>query len=193
MQTIEHAPTGNELLNDYCAVTFLYSQDRPTCAFALPEAAQRKVVDLKRIVFATWWNVPIAAFSYQDATLTRGREKLDGQNVQFLSLQGRGGDTFGHHFISFSCELPAAGLYRVSLDTIKGPAQGQVQLFMDEAPVGPVMDLYSEKRQRTLGQEMGTLKLTEGPNNLLFKIVGKNESSQGQALDLVNILCEKVD
>lgn len=193
VQAIEHAPTGNELVNDYCGVTFLYSQERPTCRFSLPEAAQRRVVDLKRIVFATWWNVPIAAFSYQDATLTRGREKLDGQNVQFLSLQGRGSDTFGHHFISFTCELPAAGVYRVSLDTIKGPAQGQVQLFMDEAPAGPVVDLYGEKRQRALGQEMGTLKLPEGPNSLLFKIVGKNEASQGQALDLVNIVCEKVD
>ncbi len=39
----------------------------------------------------------------------------------------------------------------------------------------------------------GSTKLVEGPNNLLFKIVGKNEKSQGQALDLVNILCERVD
>jgi hypothetical protein len=193
LQTIEHAPTGNQLLNDYCGVTFLYSQDRPTCEFSLPEAAQRKVVDLRRIVFAAWWNVPIPAFSYRDATLTKGREKLDGQDVQFLSLQGRGGDTFGHHFISFTCELPAAGVYRVSLDTVKGPGQGRVQWFMDEAPVGPVVDLYAQKRQRALGEDVGALELVEGPNNLLFKIVGKNEMSQGQGLDLTNIICERVE
>ncbi|OHB65724.1 MAG: hypothetical protein A2Y77_06715 [Planctomycetes bacterium RBG_13_62_9] len=193
LQTIEHAPTGNQLLNDYCGMTFLYSRDRPTCEFALPEPAQRSVVDLKRIVFAAWWNVPIPAFSYRDATLTKGREKLDGQEVQFLSLQGRGSDTFGHHFISFTCELPAAGVYRVGLDTIKGPAQGQVQLFMDEAPVGPVVDLYAQERQRALGADLGTLALVEGPNNLLFKIVGKNERSQAQGLDLTNIICEKVE
>ncbi len=193
LQTIEHAPTGNELLNDYCGLTFLYSRDRPTCSFVLPPAAQRKVVDLKRIVFATWWNVPISAFSYRDATLTKGREKLDGQDVSFLSLQSRGGDVFGNHFVSFTCELPAAGVYRVSLDAVKGPAQGQVQLFRDEAPVGPAADLYAEERQRAPGQEMGTLKLAEGPNSLLFKIVGRNEKSQGQGLDVTNIICEKVD
>jgi hypothetical protein len=193
LQTIEHAPTGNDLLNDYCGLTFLYSRDRPTGEFALPAATQRKVVDLKRIVFATWWNVPIPAFSYRNATLTKGREKLDGQEVSFLSLQSRGSDTFGHHFISFTCELPAAGVYRVSLDAVKGPAQGQVQLFRDEASVGPVVDLYAEQRQRAPRQDMGTLELAEGPNNLLFKIVGRNKKSQGQALDVTNIICEKVD
>jgi len=33
----------------------------------------------------------------------------------------------------------------------------------------------------------------EGPNHLLFKIVGRNEKSQGQALDVTNLICEKVD
>ena len=193
LQTIEHAPTSNELLNDYCGLTFLYSQDRPTCDFTLPAVAQRKVIDLKRIVFATWWNVPIPAFSYRDATLTKGREKLDGQEVSFLSLQSRNGDVFGHHFVSFTCELPAAGTYRVSLDAVRGPAQGQVQLFRDEAPVGPVVDLYAPQRQRAPGQDMGMLDLAEGPNNLLFKIVGRNKEAQGQGLDVTNIICEKMD
>jgi len=193
LQTIEHAPTGNDLLNDYCGVTFLYSQDRPTCDFSLPEAAQRSVVDLKRIVFAAWWNIPIHAYSYRDASLAKGAEKIDDQNVQFLSLQSRGGDTFGNHFVSFACELPAAGIYRISLDTIRGPAQGQVQLSVDEAPAGPLVDFYAEKRQRVAGVEMGTLELAEGTNNLLFKVMGKNGKSQGQAFDVINVICEKVD
>jgi hypothetical protein len=193
LQTIEHAPTGNDLLNDYCGVTFLYSQDRPTCDFSLPEVDQRKVVDLKRIVFAAWWNIPIHAYSYRDASLVKGAEKIDDQNVQFLSLQTRGDDTFGQHFVSFACELPAAGVYRISLDAVKGPAQGQVQLSLDEAPVGPMVDFYAEKRQRVQGVEVGTLELAEGTNNLLFKIVGRKEKSQGQALDVINVICEKID
>ena len=76
---------------------------------------------------------------------------------------------------------------------VKGPEQGQVQLFMDEAPVGPMADLYAESRQRVAGVEMGTLPLVEGPNTLLFKIVGKNGEARGQALDVVNIVCEKMD
>ena len=193
LQTIEHAPTGNDLLNDYCAVTFLYSQDRPTCAFSLPDAAMRKVVDPKRVIFATWWNVPIHAFSYRAATLTKASEKLDGQDVHFLSLQSRSDDTFGNHFISFTCELPAAGVYKVSLDAVKGPAQGQVQWFKDEAPVGPMVDLYAETRERALSQDVGTLELADGPNHLLFKIIGRNEKARGQGLDLTNIVCERVD
>jgi len=193
LQTIEHAPTNNDLLNDYCSVTFLYSKDQPTCKFVLPAVAERKVVDLKRVVFAMWWNSPIHAFSFNKATLEKKTEKIDGKDVKFLSLQSHDGDFFGKHFISFTCELPAAGRYRISLDAVKGPAQGQVQLFMDEAPVGPVVDLYAEKRAPALGEDVGTLELVEGPNNLLFKVVGKNEKSQGQGFDVTNVICERIE
>jgi len=193
LQTIEHAPTGNELLNDYCGLTFLYSEGRPTCKFELPGAAERKVIDLKRIVFATWWNVPIYAFSYRDTTLTKNGEKFDGKDVRFLSLKAKGNDWFGHHFICFICELPAAGTYKVSLDVIKGPGQGKTQLFMDESPVGPVVDMYAEKREHSPNEYIGTVDLNEGPNNLLFKLVGKEERSEGLGLDLTGIICERAD
>jgi len=193
LQTIEHAPTGNSILNDYCAVTFLYSRDRPTCEFALPPAEQRKVIDLKRIVFATWWNVPISSFSYRNATLAKEGEKLDGKNVRFLSLQAKDTDSFGYHFICFVCELPAAGKYKVSVDAVKGPLQAKVQMFVDEAPVGPEVDFYAPKRQPVLDEYICTLDLTEGPNNLLFKLVGKHAESQGLGLDLTNIICERID
>ena len=193
LQTIEHAPTANELLNDYCAVTYLYSQNRPTCEFALPPATERKVIDLKHIVFATWWNIPISAFSYRNGTLTKNREKLDGRDVRFLSLRAEGGDTFGHHFICFVCELPAAGKYSISLDTVKGPSLGMVQMFVDEAPAGPQVDLYADQRKPAPDQYVGTLNLAEGPNKLLFKLVGKNAESQGLRLDLTNIICERID
>ena len=193
MQTIEHAPTGNELLNDYCAVTYLYSRNRPTCEFALPSLAERKVIDLKRVVFATWWNVPINAFSFKDATLTKNGEKYDGKDVRYISLRAKGDDWFGYHFICFVCELPAAGKYKVSIDAIKGPAQAKVQLFMDDAPVGQVVDLYATERKPALNEYVATLDLVEGPNKLLFKLVGKNEKSQGLGLDLTNIICERID
>jgi len=193
LATIEHAPTANSILNDYCAVTFLYSQDRPTCEFALPPLEQRKVVDLKRIVFATWWNTPIHSFSYRNARLVRVAEKLDGENLRFLSLQAEGADSFGHHFICFVCELPAAGKYKISLDAVKGPSQAKVQMFVDEAPVGDEVDFYSPARQYAQSQYICTLDLNEGPNNLLFKLVGGHAESQGLALDLRNIICERID
>jgi hypothetical protein len=193
LQTIEHAPTENKLLNDYCGITFLYSRNKPTCEFDLPPAEERKVIDLKRIVFATWWNIPIDSFSYRNASLTKNNETIDGKNIRFLSLRAKGNDTFGHHFICFICDIPAAGKYKVSLDAVKGPSQGKVQMFMDEAPVGPEVDLYAVKRECALDEYIGTLNPAEGPNRLLFKLIGKHAESQGLGLDLTNIICERVD
>jgi hypothetical protein len=42
-------------------------------------------------------------------------------------------------------------------------------------------------------KEKDRLVLAEGPNNLLFKIVGRNPKSQGQGLDVTNIICDKVE
>ncbi len=193
LQTIEHAPTNNDLINDYCGVVYLYSQDRPTCEFTLPEVDQRAVVDPQRIVFATWWNVPIHSFSLKNATLTKDGVQLPNRNeVRFLSLRAEDQEFFGDHSICFSCEIPAAGTYNISLDVVKGPEQGIVQLFQDEAPVGPVVDLYHDVIQPATGEFVGTLKLDQGTNDLMFKLIGKNEKSQRLGLDLTNIVCEKV-
>jgi hypothetical protein len=62
---------------------------------------------------------------------------------------------------------------------------------MDEAPDGPVADFYAEKRQPALRADLGTLELDEGPNSLMFKVVGKNEESQGQTFDVMNVICKK--
>ena len=181
------------MLNDYCGLTYLYSKQRPSCEFELPAAADRQVLDPERIVFAVWWNVPIYAFSLRNATLTKdGKSEFDQKEVRYLSMRAKDEDTFGHHIICFTCELPAAGTYKISLDVVKGPEQGLVQLFRDEAPVGPVLDLYSDKSQTAQNQYVGTLELEEGPNNLLFKIVGKNDKSQSLGFDLTNIICEIV-
>ncbi len=192
LQTIEHAPTNNDMLNDYCGLTYLYSQDRPTCDFTLPAADKRAVLDPERIVFATWWNVPIYSFSLRNATLTKEGIQFDGREVRFLSMRAKDGATFGPHSISFTCELPAAGTYRISLEAIKGPEQAIVQLFRDEAPVGPALDLFSAERHPANNQIIGTLELEEGPNNLMFKLTGKNDQSEGLGFDLRSIICEKV-
>jgi hypothetical protein len=194
LQTIEHAPTGNDLLTDYCGTTFLYSEERPTCSFELPPAADRVVTDPTRIVFAAWWNVPVHAFSLQNATLTKkSAGQFDGRNVRCLSMVADGDDMFGPPMICFTCELPAAGTYQVSLDAVKGPAQGKVQLYMDEAARGPEVDLYSPASLPAKGLEVGTLRLQEGPNQLLFKIVGKHPESAGLGFDLTNIVCQRTD
>ena len=194
LQTIEHAPEKNELLNDYCGVVYLYSENRPTCNFDLLPANERAVIDPQKIVFAAWWNVPIYSFSIQNAILTKERAGIyDKKEVRYLSLRAKDEDMFGDHSIGFTCDIPAAGKYKVCLDVVKGPEQGKVQLFLDEAPVGPELDLYSSVKEPYQGAYVGTMDLEQGPNNLMFKIVGKNDNSTCLGFDLTNIVCEKME
>jgi len=114
------------------------------------------------------------------------------KNVLFLSLRARGGDDFGPPFVSITCVLPAAGRYRVSIETVKGPELGRVGLFQDEAPAGEAVDLYSENLVRAV-VPMGSIEAREGANHLMFKIVGKSEAAKGLGFDVINIICEKAE
>jgi hypothetical protein len=192
LHTIEHAPTGNDLINDYCGVTFLYSAARPTVSFALPELSRRRVVDPTRLVFAAWWNVPVPAWSFQRARLVRLKEELGGREARFLSLQAEGTEWYGPPFISFQCDVPAAGPYRVSIQAARGPSQGTVQLFQDNRPAGDPIPLEAGERQ--LGDPLlaGTLHLQQGPNELMFKVIGQTPGSQEFRFDLREIVLERM-
>ena len=196
LQTIEHAPTNNDLINDYTGVTYLYSIDRPTCNFTLPPVEARKVVDPKRIVFAAWWNVPIYSSSINNAVIEKrssGIKDESGREIRVLSFRGKDQDYFGYHAISFSCELPSAGMYEVTLDVVKGPDQGKIQMFRHEAATGPEADLFSELGEVARGIPMGKLHFSEGPNQVMFKIVGKNGNSEGLGFNLTNIVFELIE
>jgi len=53
-----------------------------------------------------------------------------------LSVQIDGPELFdAAHHCEFYCDVPSAGRYRVSLETVDGPTQGAVQLFQNSRPV----------------------------------------------------------
>ncbi len=189
LQTIEHAGEKNNILTDYCGLTMLYADRRPATAAALPPVDERAVKDLQEVVFPAWWQIPIYAWSFERASLTRKMERIGKEDVRFLSLSGTGHDVFGPHFLSPTCELPAAGAYEIYIEAVKGPAQGRVQLFQDENPVAAPADLYAEAPARSGRLLLGRLNLAQGNNNLMFKLVGKNEKSSGLGLDLVQVIC----
>ena len=188
-QTIEHAGEKNSIPTDYCGVTYLYSERRPTANLAPPPLKDRAVTDLQEVVFPAWWQLPIYAWSFDNASLTRKKEQFGAEEVRFLSLSATGQDWFGHHFLSPTCEVPASGKYAIYIETVKGPAQAKVQLFQDENPVGEPVDLYAEKPAKSGRLLLGELNMSEGKNNLMFKLVGKNEKSAGLGLDLVQVIC----
>jgi hypothetical protein len=191
LQTIEHAPERNQLVADYCGVTYLYSEKRPTPA-VIPDLAMRRVIDPLRIVFTADWTVPINSFSFQDATLSRTSVPAGKGQARCLSFRARGEDWFGPAFISLTCDLPASGTYRVTLDVVKGPEQGKIQLFRDESPIGEPIDLYSANPAVANGIFVGEIAATEGPNRLMFKVVDKNPASKSFGFDLMHIVCSRV-
>jgi hypothetical protein len=188
-QTIEHAGEKNSILTDYCSVSFFYSEGRPSMDLTPLPLNQRAVADLREIVFPAWWQLPVAAWSFEHATLSRSKEKVDGEEVRFLSLSGSGQDWFGPHFLSPICDLPVTGTYAIYIEAVKGPAQAKVQLFQNENPVSQAVDLYAEKPARSGRVLLGHLSLVEGRNNLMLKLVGKNDLSSGLGLDLVSVVC----
>jgi hypothetical protein len=188
-QTIEHAGEKNNILTDYCSVTYLYSERRPTAEFSVPPLKERAVNDLQEVIFPAGWQTPIYAWSFERASLTRKKTRLGDEEIRYLSLTAEGNDWFGPHFLSPVCDLPVAGRYAIYIEVVKGPAQAKVQLFQNENPVAAPVDLYSEKPERSGRLLLGKLNLPAGPNNLMFKLIGQNEKSSALGLDLINVIC----
>jgi hypothetical protein len=188
-QTIEHSGEKNNIPTDYCSVTYLYAERRPSADLTPPPLKYRAVLDPQEVAFPAWWQTPIYAWSFEQASLTRKQEKIAGEEIRYLSLAATGQDWFGPHFISPTCDVPVAGEYSIYLEVVQGPGQAKVQLFQNENPVAAPVDLYAEKPAKSGRLLLGRLELAEGKNNLMFKLVGKNERSSGLGLDLIQVIC----
>jgi hypothetical protein len=190
-QTIEHSGTDNDIPTDYCAVTYLYAERLPDDTVALPPLAARAVVDPTEVIFPAWWQIPIRAWTFQNASLKRGRIKLGEEEVRFLSTRAEGQDWFGPPFLYLTLDLPADGQYQIQLVTVKGPDQGRIQLFQDEVAVGDPIDLYAAQPEKSERLILGTLPFRQGNNEIMLKIVGKNDAATALGLDLVEIVCTR--
>ncbi len=188
-QTIEHSGQRNDIPTDYSSVTYFYSEQRPSADLTPPALKDRAVHDPTDVIFAVGEQMPLRAWSYDRATLTRKKEKLANHEVRYLSFTGSGDDWFGPHFLLFDCQLPEAGTYAVYLEVVQGPAQGKVQLFQNENPVGTPLDLYAATPTRSARLLLARAPFVEGNNSLMLKLVGKNENSSALGLDLVQVVC----
>jgi hypothetical protein len=190
-QTIEHSGEKNSIPTDYCSVCYWYCDSDNAAPLTLPPLQDRAVRDPREVLFPAWWQLPIAAWSFEHATLSRRKEKIGGEEVRFLSLTVSGQDWFGPHFLSPVVDLPASGTYAIYLEVVQGPGQGKVQLFQNEVPVADPMDCYAERPAKSPRLLLGRLQLNEGKNSLMLKLVGKNEHASGLELDLISIVCSR--
>ena len=148
--------------------------------------------DPERLVYTPGWYMPIYAFSMENASLSKKVERINNVEHRFLSMQAeKPEDVFGQHCLSFLCAIPAAGRYRVLIEAMNGPEQGNVRLFQNERAAGEPVDFYAEKRDRSKLIPMGVVELREGQNQVFFKLVGKNEKATALRLDLVTLILEK--
>jgi hypothetical protein len=192
VSTIEHGPHDNNVPADYTAVTYFYSGNAPALP-PTPGADARGVNDPARIVFTPGWTTPVQAFSWSNAVLAKRDDLVGGEQLRHLSMKAEGREVFGDHYITFLCELPAAGRYRVSIQAVEGPAQAVVQIFRNEVAIGDAADLYAPERRKGRVRPLGELDMKEGDNKLMFKLTGKNPQSAGLGFDLYKIIFERVD
>lgn len=191
VQCIEHAPEGNTLPTDYVGMAYLYANQAPAAAGSLAPAPERAVTDPDRMVMAAGWNVPVRAFSFQNATLTKRVQKVGSADLRVLSVRATGGDLFGDHFVEFGCEAPAEGVYRVRLEVLAGPEVGRVRLSLDEAPAGPEIDLFATGGPERRQVELGAVPLKRGPNALCVKLTPSPDGGERTGLDLITIVLER--
>ncbi len=195
VQTIEHAAEKNRGTTDYCSVAYLYSDQFPPIDPKLGNPGTpefRAARTPSTIIFSAHWTLPISSFSFADATLSRTSVPAGSQTERCLSFRAKGQDFFGLPFISFLCDMPDSGRYKVFVDVVKGPAQGTIQLFKDDTAVGDPVDLYSATPARANQIPVGQLAVLEGNNKVTFKIVGKAIASSALGFDLVNITFVKM-
>jgi Protein of unknown function (DUF2961) len=193
VQTIEHGPKGNNFVTDYVSVVFLYADRKPTGAAVLPAVAERTVQTPRQVVFTPGWTTPIEAFSWNNSTLAKAHDKIGGEELRHLQFRARDREVFGPHYVMFGCEMPVAGRYQVLVQAIAGPTQGRVQLFRNEVAQGPEADLYASERAKTAELPLGELDLEQGRNDVMIKVVGKDERSSGLGFDVYRLIFRKVD
>ena len=73
-----------------------------------------------------------------------------------------------------------------------GPAQGIVQLFENDQPVGSTVDMYASERRMAEFAPMATLAFEEGENYIQIRLPGKNPRATGSGLDLAKVMLERV-
>ncbi|MBV6520527.1 MAG: hypothetical protein MNPFHGCM_00643 [Gemmatimonadaceae bacterium] len=188
--TIEHGEdVSNGISGDYSAVTYYYTRDETRVTWSDLPPDGRAVRDVDRITLNPGWVAPVASFSIRNATLEKGGEREIGR---FLRLAADSTWTdFGPHGVDLIAPATTAGRYRVSVQMVEGPAQGIVQLFENDQPVGRAVDTYASERRKGSIEYLATVQLEPGDNVLRFKLVGKNPGATRLAFDLMRVVLER--
>jgi hypothetical protein len=124
-------------------------------------------------------------------SLRKQEIKVDSKDVRVLSIEAQGEEMFGPHYIAFSIRIPKTGDYLVSLDALRGPSQGTVQLMVDNKVSGRTASFHGTSLGQSNGVELGTVRFTAGENQLFLQLKADGESDKPFRADLVQIICKR--
>ncbi|HEX4486382.1 MAG TPA: DUF2961 domain-containing protein, partial [Terriglobales bacterium] len=189
--TIEHGGEGNRVPADYAATSFFYLQDAPENTPELAQAEERAVTDPNGIIFVPGWNEPIAAFSFANMTLRKQQIKVAGKEVRTLSIEASGEEEFGPHYIAFTVKIPDDGDYSVSVDALRGPSQGTIQLMSNNKLIGKPANFIAPSLMHADPVDLGTAAFSAGENQLFLQFKGVEGKPDPFHVDLVKIVCKR--
>jgi hypothetical protein len=112
--------------------------------------------------------------------------------VRIFSVKTNGEDVFGPHHVSFICDLPEAGRYKLSVKAVAGPDQGILRVFERDRPAGDAVNLYAPERAVAGPLTLGTFDMKKGENIVYLHLVGSDPMAKGMGMDLAEIIFEKV-
>ncbi len=190
--TIEHGPQGNNVSADYTGVTYFYLDQASGADQAGSPGVSRAVTEPTEFVLVPGWQDPVYAFSFEHATLTKVRAKIGNDTVRYLSFRQTGKADMLEHFVALTADAPQEGQYAVSIEGITGPEKGQVQLLVNDQPVGNRVDFYAPQRKLSGARKLADLPLSQGANQLFFALVGHNAQSRGEGFDIVRVRCKRL-
>ena len=123
--------------------------------------------------------IPFANLSSFDATAATKYYEASG-TVQFEA------DRAGHR-ISFHFDVPKTDVFEIDLNPFKAVSYGVYDVSIDGAKVKTV-DFYGGSGASSNLEALATMELTEGAHVISFEGVGRNESSSGYKMGLIDLV-----
>jgi hypothetical protein len=111
--------------------------------------------------------------------------------VRYFSVKTSGEDVFGPHHVSFICDLPEAGRYRLSVKAVLGPDQGILRMFERDRPAGEAVNLFAAERVVSEPLALGVFAMERGENVIYLHLVGADPGAKGMGMDLCELIFEK--
>ncbi len=173
------AMSWNERQDDYASVAFWYQTGEPTFTARAPQARERRLPSLERVI-AFGRDHADAAHHGQGEAATQRLDFFDGPQLLYKPTQAQGA------WLEIPFEVKQKEPLRLLLNMTKSYDFGQYQASLNGVKLGGVIDLYSAK---VTDWEFHLLDFWPDPGTYTLRLecVGKNAQSQGYYCGLESV------